>query len=130
AESPACAIRPGSIRKRSALACRYSRARIVCRGGGGVVVFGGERVAGRGDDVAVARDELEVAGELVFGAAAEAAAVHPHEERDGAACRRRAEDVEEHVRLVAVALVEQRDQISGCVLVERLGGLGATGGEH
>src|SRR5206468_2429084 len=53
-----------------------------------------------------------------------------HEERDGAACRRRAEDVEEHVRLVAVALVEQRDQISGCVLVERLGGLGATGGEH
>jgi hypothetical protein len=61
------------------------------------------------------RQELEVARELLLGSADESATVNPKQKGERRARRRGQVDVEEHVGLIAVALVEERDHITGRV---------------
>ena len=73
-----------------------------------VAVLRRQGVAGPDDRIAPARHELEVAGELLLRPTEPAAAVDPDDRRERSARRRGAEDVEQHVGLAAVALVEER----------------------
>lgn len=68
------------------------------------------------------RQKLEVARELLLGSTDESATVNPKQEWERRGRRRGAVDVQQHVGLVAVALVEERDDITGRVPTKHLGG--------
>jgi hypothetical protein len=78
----------------------------------------------------VARDELEVAGKHVPGAAHPAAPVYPHHERERPGRRRRAEHVQHHVILRAVPFAGELDHARGRMFFELLRELRPARGER
>src|SRR5262249_61718612 len=80
-----------------------------------------QRIPRSDDGVPFARDQLEVAGEVLFRAAEPAAAVDPDDGRKRSARPRGPIDVENHVGLVAVALVVEPDDAGGRVRLELAG---------